>query len=192
MKIYVDFDDVLSETAAALAGLLPGLFGKRVAYEDICAFDLRVSFKLSEPDYRLLMDRGHEASFLEDIPPAPGAREALRAWQDKGWEPVVVTGRPASCHDASATWLARHGFAGIPLIHVDKYGRDLGAPCPVPTYSFPQLRDMGFGLAIDDAPPALALVAEHGLCPAIIFDRPWNRTYSHPDARRMNGWGGIE
>ena len=191
MKIYVDFDDVLSETALALSELLPELFGKRVAYEDIHAFNLRDSFHLTEPEYRRLMVKGHESDFLESIAPTPNGCETLRAWLDKGWEPVVVTGRPASSHEASRAWLARYGLSDIPLVHVDKYNRNLGTPSSVPTYSFPQLHDMKFALAIDDAPPALTLLNDSKLCPAIIFNRPWNKTYSHDGAQRVADWKAL-
>ena len=39
MRIYVDIDDVLCETAASLCGLAAREFGRHVAYEDVGVFD---------------------------------------------------------------------------------------------------------------------------------------------------------
>ena len=40
--IYVDLDDVLSETARAFVGLLARELGRRVAFESIHDFEVRV------------------------------------------------------------------------------------------------------------------------------------------------------
>ena len=73
MLIYVDFDDVLCETARALSGLAADLFGRRVPYEAIGAFDLRDAFALAHEQYRLLMEQAHREEFLAALPPADGA-----------------------------------------------------------------------------------------------------------------------
>jgi hypothetical protein len=46
-SIYVDFDDVLCETARALVALLQSHFGRTVAFDDVISFDLAVSFGLN-------------------------------------------------------------------------------------------------------------------------------------------------
>ena len=43
MKIYVDFDDCLCETARSFADLAIEMFGKRVPYEKIRFFELNKS-----------------------------------------------------------------------------------------------------------------------------------------------------
>ncbi|MCL1856574.1 MAG: hypothetical protein FWF84_02890 [Kiritimatiellaeota bacterium] len=195
MKVYVDFDDVIAETARTLAEVLWEATGRRVAYEEIHAFDLRVSFGLGEAEYVAFMEAAHRPRVLERIPPTPGACETLRRWREEGRvSPVVVTGRPASCHRESVAWLGRYGLGDIEIVHVDKYGRH-GGECTdgVKTYAAEELAGMGFGVAIDDAPPALALLERWNVAPAIVFDRPWNRHYASPAlCGRARDWNEVD
>lgn len=50
MKIYVDFDDILSETALYFSHLVKKMFGKYVPYENIKSFSLQKSFDLSDEE----------------------------------------------------------------------------------------------------------------------------------------------
>lgn len=179
MQIYVDFDDVVAETARGLAELLFREQGRRIPYDSIAFFDLRKSFHLGDADYHAFMERAHQQELLSELQETPGACGTLRAWLDAGHRPVIVTGRPASSHRATRHWLDLRGLADLPILHVDKYNRDLGPPDPdVPVLRFDELGALAFELAIDDAPPALDLLAESRLCPFIVFDRPWNRGYA--------------
>ncbi len=189
MKLYVDCDDVVTETARHLAGLRRREGAWAPAYEDIHDFDLHRSFRMDEATYRDFMERAHSDDELLALEAVPGACETLRAWRDDGLDPVIVTGRPAFSHAASREWLDRRGLADIPLLLVDKYNRTLGPTAEgVEVVPFRNLRGMGFDLAVDDAPPALDLLARSGLCPYVVFDRPWNRGY-RPPADAVGGAG---
>ena len=48
MKIYVDYDDCLCETARSFSRLAVEMFGKHVPYEKIRYFDLDKSFDLDD------------------------------------------------------------------------------------------------------------------------------------------------
>lgn len=195
MRVYVDFDDVVAETARELAEVLFQEHGRRVAYEDIAFFDLRRSFQLGAEDYRRFMEKAHEPEILAQLQETPGACSTLRAWLDAGLCPVVVTGRPSASHAATRHWLDRRGLSDLPILHVDKYNRELGTPDPaVPTLRFDELHALAFDVAIDDAPPALDLLAESRLCPFIVYDRPWNRGYTPHDAfaPRASDWTALD
>ena len=97
MKIYVDFDDVLCETARALSALAKEMFGRDVPYEDIKFFNLQKSFSLSDAQIEALMARAHEHDFLLGLEPTPGGVEAVRA---------LCSGEPVArqaAHSAAAT-----------------------------------------------------------------------------------------
>lgn len=181
MRIYVDFDDVVCETARALTGLARQMFGRRVAYETIRAFNLVQAFDIDADQHQALMTRAHEPDFLLALEPTPGALDTLSDWCAAGWQVAVVTGRPVASREASQRWLAGHGLHGLPLVFVDKYGRE---PPPAPgqprALTNAELRCEHFDLAIDDAPAALDLLADDPACHTIIFDRPWNRAYTSP------------
>ncbi len=191
-RIYLDFDDVICETARKLADLLFDLYGERVDYENIHAFDLSDSFNLSESRLKNLMYLAHEDPFLMSIPCADGAVEGVTLLVEMGYEPVMVTGRPAHCYSASERWLRQKGFPEMRILHVNKYGRDRGKDLPgLPVTMKPDdLLEEPFVMAVDDSPAALDILRGRVDYPLIVFDRPWNRGYPVDDRSvlRVNGW----
>ena len=73
MKIYVDFDDCLSESAKDFSDLAAELFGIRVPYEEIRFFNLQKSFSLTDEQYARLLAEGHEPERLLSYKEVPGA-----------------------------------------------------------------------------------------------------------------------
>ena len=59
MKIYIDFDDVLCETAKYFTVLVKELFAINVPYEQVHSFNLQKSFNLNDVQYDELMKAGH-------------------------------------------------------------------------------------------------------------------------------------
>ncbi|MFO7937377.1 MAG: 2-dehydropantoate 2-reductase [Kiritimatiellia bacterium] len=180
MRVYIDFDDVLCETARALSELACKVFQRDVPYEKISVFNLQHAFSLSGDQIEDLMDYAHEIEFLEKLEPAPGAVEALKRLRRKEHDTVIVTGRPSFCHEGSIRWLERFGLASQEIIYVDKYGR---TPKTVPDGDFPptltpyQFCQLSFDVAIDDSPEALDLLSALDNCRILIYDRPWNQTF---------------
>lgn len=194
MRIYVDFDDVLCETARHLAGLARDMFGRQVAYESIAVFDLRQAFALSAAEIDELMERAHRTEFLAGIAPVPGGVEAVSALAGRGHDLVVVTGRPATSHDGSSAWLRKHGLGSLALLHVDKYGRAATevTACTPATLDAAEFAQVSFDVAVEDSPAALDLLAPRGDCAVIVYDRPWNRGYRHAaNMRRAASWREI-
>jgi len=191
MRIYVDFDDVLCETARALSVLAREMFGRDVPYEDIQFFNLQQSFSLSDAQLDQLMERAHEDCFLESLEATPDGGDAIRALESAGHEVIIVTGRQSVCHAGSVAWLRKYGLAHLEIVYVDKYGR---APAETPDNVPPMLsvdafNQLHFDIAIDDSPNALDLLAPRTDCHTIIFDRPWNRLYPlSPSMRRAASW----
>jgi hypothetical protein len=195
LRIYVDFDDVLCETARALSGLAATLFGRRVPYEAIGAFDLRDAFDLAHEQYRTLMEQAHREEFLGALPPAEESVATLKAWLRAGHDVQIVTGRPFATRVASAAWLERHGLAGAVLLHVDKYGREPApaAPDAPRSLSPTELGRRRYDLAVEDAPEALRHLEGMPGCWVAIFDRPWNRHLAAGAGRtfRCRDWRAV-
>jgi len=82
MRIYIDFDDVLCETARALSEAAKVVFQRDVPYEEITVFNLQHAFSLSGDEIDQLMDLAHEVEFLAALEPVPGAVEAVRKLRD--------------------------------------------------------------------------------------------------------------
>ncbi|NLL84875.1 MAG: 2-dehydropantoate 2-reductase [Lentisphaerae bacterium] len=194
MRIYVDFDDVICETAKHLASWANEQYGTNIEYEEIRWFDLRRSFKLEESRYLEVMEYAHHDAILSLYPPTPGAVDTMSQWQQRGLHATVVTGRPATTREASRKWLAQYGLEQTPLICVDKYRREPPPPPGVePALTPEEFAALRFDVAIEDAPAALDLLANSSCGKIIIFDRPWNRDYVAPDSRftRAANWHDI-
>ena len=193
--VYVDFDDVLSETARALAAVSEREFGRHTAFEDIHTFDLSVSFGLNEAQTARLFELFHDGDILMDIVPVSGAVEGVRAWHDAGATIHIVTGRPPSTHAVSQAWLALHNVPYERLTFVDKFDRGHAHVPGVDILTRDELRECSFCMAIDDSPQAIRFLADHTRVPIIIFDRPWNESLGTlgDDARilRCETWAHV-
>jgi 5'(3')-deoxyribonucleotidase len=196
-RIYVDFDDVLCETAQSLVSLLERRHRRTVAIEDIRSFDLGESFGLSAGELTAFMELAHEPDVLLAIPPVPGAVTVMRDWNARGYPVDIVTGRPPSAYAASREWLARLGVPYASLVFVDKYGRGHAEHPGVPIVPVDDLARRGLRLAIDDSPVAIRFLARHLDIPVVVFDRPWNRELPGIGAEheqrlvRCRGWSEI-
>ena len=94
MKIYIDFDDVICETAKYFTKIAKELFGIDVPYRQVQFFNLQKSFDLSDEQYDKLMEAGHLPENLLSYEETPGASETINKWVDEGHEVFIITGRP--------------------------------------------------------------------------------------------------
>ena len=86
MKIYIDFDDVICETAKYFTKIAKELFNIDVPYREVQFFNLQKSFDLSGEQYDELMKAGHIPENLLDYEETPGASEVINKWVDEGHE----------------------------------------------------------------------------------------------------------
>ncbi|MBO7335527.1 MAG: 2-dehydropantoate 2-reductase [Lachnospiraceae bacterium] len=190
MRIYVDFDDCLCETAKALADITARLFGKVIAYEDIRFFDLRDSFGLTEEEYRELMIEAHRPEILFSFEEIPGAVKALNDWMDLGNEVFVITGRPLASSEVSRRWLDEHGLKRARMYFLDKYGRDLNDKDNELNLEPEDFYKMHFDYAVEDSPVAFKFFEHLPDMKVMVFDRPWNRDCTFPNGNysRCTDW----
>jgi uncharacterized HAD superfamily protein len=185
--IYVDLDDVLSQTIRGLLVLLERRTGRRLAEDQVTSFDLGRCFGLTGPELEDFMRHAHRPEHLSALEPSPGAAETLGSWVARGHDVHVMTGRPPSTRRESRRWLERHGIPHTALRCVDKYGRADWYEDADPALSFAALRDYGFRLAIEDSLEiAVRLIEECGI-PVLLMDRPWNRDLSRLGSRAVAG-----
>jgi beta-phosphoglucomutase-like phosphatase (HAD superfamily) len=191
-RVYVDFDDILSETALGFTEMLEQVFGKRVEFESIFTFDLGHAFGLSPEDTAELMQRMHEPDVLMALRPVPGARDGLRAWREAGVEVHIVTGRPPATRAVSEQWLLAHDMPCTTLMFVDKYARAYPSGAWEAAITLDQLRSLQFCLAVEDSPVMIQFFAKSTTVPLVILDRPWNRREPEGGrATRCLNWGDI-
>ena len=190
--IYVDFDDVISETARLLSDVVAERFGRRTPFEQIYSFDLSISFGLAPQEQDILIELFHDADMLASIPPVPGAAEGMRVWAEQGCEVHVVTGRPPETEAASRAWLAAHRIPYTDITFVDKYGRGHRNLPGVRQLTLEELDTVAFALIVDDSPDMAQRFGMRTGIPVAIFDRPWNSglgsVETRPNVSRCRNW----
>ena len=193
MKIYVDFDDCLCETARAFTDIADRLFGKKVPYENVRFFNLQKSFELNEEEYEKLMIEGHREEVLLSYEETPGASKTLNEWIDQGHEVSVVTGRPFSAYDSSRKWLDAHGLERVKLFSLDKYGRDNFIKNSEFNLKLEDYYKMKFDVAVEDSPMAFKFFNHLPELKVMVFNRPWNEDVELPGENftRCMDWNQI-
>jgi uncharacterized HAD superfamily protein len=174
-QIYVDLDDVLSETGRTILEVLTTQFGKQVEWEDIHDYDLGVSLGMDEAQLTRFMHAVHRPEVLASVEPMAGSLDVLTEWMAQGYQIEVVTGRPKATEDVSRQWLKAQAMPHHSLIHVDKYAWEeelLGTSAGVPLV---QLAGNGYCLAVEDSAEVAIHLTEILDAPVVVLDRPWNR-----------------
>ena len=67
MKVYIDFDDVLCETAKYFTKIAKELFGIDVPYREVQFFNLKKTFDLSDEQYEEMMKATKSLLSREDL-----------------------------------------------------------------------------------------------------------------------------
>jgi uncharacterized HAD superfamily protein len=197
-NIYVDIDDVLSQTIESLIDLLEHLHDRRVEVADVRHFDLEKSFALNTREIGHFMDRAHSDEVIESIRPTEGAADVLDLWSERGDQVRLVTGRPPTTYHASRRWLETHALRHDSLHHLDKWQRPDWNVDSLPALRFDEIESFGFDFAVEDSlDTAVRLVEEFGI-PVALMDRPWNRQVAHlaESTRsrmvRCRGWSDVD
>jgi uncharacterized HAD superfamily protein len=190
MKIYVDFDDCLCETARGFVDIAARLFGKNVPYEQVKFFNLQQSFGLTDEEYEQLMLEGHRPEILLGYEETPGASTVINELLDKGHEVMIITGRPASAYEPSRQWLDQHGLERVKLFCLNTYGRDSFIKNSEFNMELEDYYKIKFDYAIEDSPMAFKFFDHLPELKVLVFDRPWNHEHELPgdNFTRCTNW----
>ena len=194
MKIYIDFDDVLCETAKNFTKIAKELFGIDVPYREVQFFNLKKTFNLDDEQYEEMMRVGHLPEQLLNYEETSGASETINKWVDEGHEVFIITGRPFNSYEPSREWLDEHELKRVMLYCVDKYGREKCEQNYAYNMTLEQLYNMTFDFAIEDSPAAFEHVMHFDGCKVAVFERPWNKYVKLPNDNfvRCEGWKEID
>ncbi len=194
MKVYIDFDDVICETAQAFSRIAKELFDIDVPYREVQFFNLKKTFDLTDKQYEELMVAGHLPDTLLGYVETPGASETINKWVDEGHEVKIITGRPFNSYEPSRQWLDEHHLERVPLLCVDKYGRESGELNHTFNLSLADFYDMTFDFIVEDSPAAFEHVLHFDNCKIAVFDRPWNQKTEFPNSNfvRCKDWKEID
>ena len=140
MRIYVDFDDCLCETARAFSKLALEMFNKHVPYEQIHYFELERSFDLNAEQYERFMLRGHEPEILLSYDATPGAAETINEWIACGHE-VSIYYRMKFDYAVEDSPKAFRFFEHLPELKVLVFDRPWNRECAFPNGNYQRCAD---------------------------------------------------
>lgn len=194
MRIYIDFDDVICETAKHFTIIAKELFGIDLPYNEVQFFNLKKTFNLDDNQYVELMNAGHLPENLLSYEETPNASNTINKWVDAGHDVNVITGRPYDAYEPSRKWLDNHGLNRVPLFCVDKYGREEFSKEYSFSMTLEDLYNSTFDFAIEDSPAAFEHVNHFEGCKVAVFDRPWNKKSEFPSDKfiRCMDWAEID
>lgn len=173
--IYIDVDDVISDTTVIFPLLLKQHFGKTIDFEAITSFDLGKSFRLNKEELARFMNIAHSPEIIADYKPRPGAIESINSLILRGYEIAIVTGRPVFTRSLTQEWLVKHTIPFHHLIFVDKYSRTFPGTDALGTISLETFSKMNFCFAVEDSGYMANYLSESMKIPVALMDRPWNR-----------------
>ena len=102
-----------------------------------------------------------------------------------------MTGRPPSTRPGTVAWLEEHRIPHDTLRFVDKYGRFGPEAGWDEALGMDDLAAMRFRLAIEDSASTAVFLAENGVAPVVLMDRPWNRHETSGRLTRVAGWAAL-
>ncbi|MCK5528922.1 MAG: hypothetical protein KAI74_04510 [Kiritimatiellae bacterium] len=182
-RIYIDFDDVLCETARLLLEVSNNEFGRTLLFENIHTFNIGEAFDLTEQEVEHVLAIMHKPENLLAIAPIALATETINHWAEQGYEIDIVTGRPPFSEDASRDWLEKHNIQYSDLIFVNKYSNTKngnGFRHHDDAISLKDLTTLHYDLAIDDSSFMLQFLFNEMEMDIAIFHRPWNAKLKLP------------
>ena len=187
MRIYVDMDDVLCDTAGAYLRLLRQEYDKDIAFDEIFSFNLQESFDLAEEEMAVLFRRAHEPDFILEMEPIHHMKHVMDTLNVKGDTIAIVTGRHTSAYEASQQWFIKWSIPYHSFTMVDKYGwpdtdRDRAI-------SLDDLSSFDYDIGIEDSPKMAEFLSGGLNIPVLLFDRPWNKSYpANSLCTRCDSW----
>jgi len=186
LPVYVDLDDVLSETALAFLNILERDFGKTVPYEAITSFDLQEAFQLTQAEYDELFKIAHMPEEIIKLNPVEGSVEGITALSEKGYEIAIITGRLTSTYESTLEWLSLQNIPFDTFTFVNKYHRTEMENHMAITLE--ELSSMEFSFAVEDSLKMAKFLSNHMDLHVALLDRPWNQALesNHKVSRHTN------
>lgn len=188
VKVAVDLDDVVVDTAEHVIQHYNAKYGTEVTLEDF--YKPNISEVWGTPDDETAVQRVNEYLLTEEyheLLPGDGALYGLSNIKERGYEPYIVTGRPNFVEEATRRYLMRHFpnvFHGVEFTNYFSADlrRDKGEIC----------RRLGAEIGIDDHIDHARSMAAAGIEVILFGNYPWNQTDELPEGvTRCVNWPAV-
>jgi uncharacterized HAD superfamily protein len=175
LVIGMDIDGVIVDYGSVILPLLSEVCNRKVAYQDLCSWDLGEALNIDEETMADTWERILNGDLLRQAPAIKGAIEGLAAIS--GHEIWLVTSRPFSTQSLTLSWLHDNKVRYDHVVF-NRRGDKLSVG---PT----------FDVFVEDFIEEARVIAEAGIS-TILFDQPWNHAAVLPNnCKRVYDWNAM-
>ena len=182
MKIAIDIDDTLSNTADPLFSFYSLKLGKKFKREDHIQYELHKTLNCTREESRKILNEFHQNGQLGEVLPLDYSIEAVNELKKKH-ELFIITSRPLQFKQTTFDWIKKH----LPIkesniifaedIYKEGNRKSKANIC----------KELGINIMIEDAAHHALDCAKIGI-KVILFDNPWNEKLKHKDLTRVKSW----
>lgn len=180
MKIGIDFDDVIVNFVDRLMDFYYTKYGKKVNIDEIEIFNWGIYWGVSREEATKRVDEFHETHDVKILPALDNAIYSLQKLMDKN-EVFIITGRPIRFGYKIESWLEYHLKRKLRIIHAGEWHKGQAAT------KAEICKELKIPVLIEDSGETAVDCAENGI-KVLLFDKPWNKKFSHKNIIRVQGW----
>ena len=181
MKIAIDIDEVLTDTFSEVLKFYNSKKGTSFKKEDMHDYRMWISFPCKREEIEGSLKEMISKNLIENYCPIEGAIKSVDLLNKRN-NILFITARPENQKFQTFNWFDKH----IPKLknkvrfsqdHFSEKGATKSEICQKEKIS----------LIVEDSPSDALDCGKSGI-KVILFDKPWNKSISHPNITRVSGW----
>ena len=182
MKIGIDLDEVIADFMDALLIFYHKKKQKLHNKNEFKEYKFWPVWGITREEAIKLVDEFHETNKLDDVKPAELAVQEINSLLKNGDELYVITARPIRFKQKVEDWIKYHlKTEKIEVIHAGDFHKDQAST------KAEICKELGIKIILEDLGETAVQCAESGI-KVILFDKPWNKNFSHNNIIRLNNW----
>ncbi|MCH7568532.1 MAG: hypothetical protein IIA87_03850 [Nanoarchaeota archaeon] len=181
MKIGIDLDEVTADLMSQLLKFYYKKTGRLIKKENFNSYNWWDVWGGTREEAIKIYYQFYDSEEFDNIKPIEKAIESINYLGDKN-ELFIITSRPFAHKEKTEKWIEKYlSESSIKIIYSnDFYGKKGNSKAAI-------CKRLGIKLIIEDL-GKYALECAQSDIKAILFDRPWNKEYEHPNIKRVHNW----
>jgi uncharacterized protein len=180
MKIGIDFDEVITNTSEPLQTFFKNKTGISIPYKSITSYDLTNVWKCSKLSVQQHLLDFYDSPLFDSITPLEGSLNGIKTLS-RFHSLYIVTSRHEKSKEKTYNWIERYLNGNISdLFFTGEYESSGISKADI-------CLEKDLEILLEDTPFHSYECAKNNI-PVILFDKPWNKSVSHPKISRVYTW----
>ncbi|MEK6819503.1 MAG: hypothetical protein AABY10_06250, partial [Nanoarchaeota archaeon] len=180
MKIGIDIDEVTADFFQPLLDYYNKKYGRNDKQEDFEEWKWWPVWGISKEEAISRADEFHEVHTLEEVKPIEDSINSINELLESN-EIFFITSRPLKFKNKAENWVLHHFGKPIKVINSgDFYKGQAATKAEI-------CKELKIPVLIEDSGETAVDCAENGI-KVLLFDKPWNKKFSHKNIIRVQGW----